>query len=53
MNLKECWKGVDWIHLGQGRDQWRDLANRVMNCEILGSHGGEYEDGCPVGCCNL
>jgi hypothetical protein len=23
----------------------------VMICEILGSHGGEYEDGCILGHC--
>jgi hypothetical protein len=22
-----------------------------MSSEISGSHGGEYEDGCPLGCC--
>jgi hypothetical protein len=22
---------VDWIHLAQGRDQWRALVNTVMN----------------------
>jgi hypothetical protein len=25
------WEGVDWMHLGQGRDQWRGLLNMVMN----------------------
>jgi hypothetical protein len=24
------WGGVDWIHLAQNRDQWRDLVNTVM-----------------------
>jgi hypothetical protein len=24
-------EGVDWIHLAQDRDQWRALANMVMN----------------------
>jgi len=24
-------EGVDWIHLVQGRDQWRDLVNTVKN----------------------
>jgi hypothetical protein len=23
----------------------------VIICEISGSHGGEYEDGCLLGCC--
>jgi hypothetical protein len=32
MDLKELlWKGVDWIHLAQDRDQWRALVNTVMN----------------------
>jgi len=32
MDLWEIgWKGVDWIHLAQDRDQWQDLANMVMN----------------------
>jgi hypothetical protein len=22
-----------------------------LKCEISGSHGGEYEDGCLLGCC--
>jgi hypothetical protein len=26
---------VDWIHLSQGRDQWRELVNTVMNVRIL------------------
>jgi hypothetical protein len=25
------WEVVDWIHLAQDRDQWRTLANTVMN----------------------
>jgi hypothetical protein len=24
------WEGVDWKHLAQERDQWRDLVNTVM-----------------------
>jgi hypothetical protein len=31
-DLKEIQlEGVDWIQLAQGRDQWQDLVNRVMN----------------------
>jgi hypothetical protein len=25
------WDGMDWIDLAQDRDQWRALANMVMN----------------------
>jgi hypothetical protein len=32
MDLREIgWGGIDWIDLPQGRDQWRDLVNTVMN----------------------
>jgi len=32
MDLREIrWEDVDWIHLVQGRDQWRALVNTVMN----------------------
>jgi hypothetical protein len=34
----------DWIQLA-----W----NNLPDCEISGSHGGEYEDGCLLGCCAL
>jgi hypothetical protein len=31
-DLREVgWGCVDWIDLGQDRDQWRDLVNTVMN----------------------
>jgi hypothetical protein len=32
MDLRELgWeRGVDWMHLAQDRDQWRDMVNRVM-----------------------
>jgi hypothetical protein len=29
------WEGADWIHLYQDRDQWRALANMVMNLQVL------------------
>jgi hypothetical protein len=28
------WKGVDWIHLAQDREQWRALVNTVMNLRV-------------------
>jgi hypothetical protein len=32
MDLREIgWGGMDWIDLGQDRDQWRALVNTVMN----------------------
>jgi hypothetical protein len=34
-DLREIvWKGVDWIHLAQDRDQWRGLANTVMDVQV-------------------
>jgi hypothetical protein len=35
MDLKgKTWEGVDWIHLAQDRDQWRDLVNMAMNLRV-------------------
>jgi hypothetical protein len=32
MDLREIgWKGVDWMHLAQDRDQWWADVNTVMN----------------------
>jgi hypothetical protein len=28
------WGGMDWIYLGQDRNQWRALVNMVMNLRI-------------------
>jgi hypothetical protein len=35
LDLKEIGReDVDWIHLDQDRDQWRDVVNTVMNLRI-------------------
>jgi hypothetical protein len=35
MNLRDKgWKGVEWIHLAQDRDQWRAVVSTVMNLRI-------------------
>jgi hypothetical protein len=35
IDLKETgWDGMDWIYLGQDRDQWRALVNTVMNLRV-------------------
>jgi hypothetical protein len=35
MDLREIgWDVMDWIHLSQDRDQWRGLANTVMNLRV-------------------
>jgi len=35
MELREIgWEGVDWIHLAQNSDQWRDFMNTVMNLQL-------------------
>jgi len=37
MNLMETrWEGVDWMHLGQDREQWRAVLNTVMNLLVRG-----------------
>jgi hypothetical protein len=36
MDLREIgWYGMDWIDLAQDMDQWRALANAVMNLRVL------------------
>jgi hypothetical protein len=36
MDLREIgWNGMEWISLGQDRDQWRALVNAVMNLQVL------------------
>jgi hypothetical protein len=35
MDLREIgWGGMDWIDLGQDRDQWMALVNTVMNLRV-------------------
>jgi hypothetical protein len=35
MDLREIgWGSMDWIDLAQDRDQWRVLANTVMNLRV-------------------
>jgi len=32
LDLREIeWKGVDWIHHAQDREEWRAVVNTVMN----------------------
>jgi hypothetical protein len=36
MDLSETrWKGVNYMHLVQNGDQWRDLAKTIMNLRVL------------------
>jgi len=35
MNLNKIgWKRVDWMHPAQYMDQWRALANTIMNFHV-------------------
>jgi hypothetical protein len=35
MDLREIgWENVNWIVLGQDRDQWRALMNTIMNLRV-------------------
>jgi hypothetical protein len=35
MDFREIgWSGMNWIDLNQDRDQWRALANTVMNFRV-------------------
>jgi len=34
-DLREIWwEDVDWIHMAQDRDQWRDLVNTAMKFRV-------------------
>jgi hypothetical protein len=35
MDIREIrWKGVDWMHFTEDRDQWPALVNMVMNLQV-------------------
>jgi hypothetical protein len=35
MDLREIgWEIVGWMHLAQGRDQWRAVVNTIMNFRV-------------------
>jgi hypothetical protein len=35
INLREIgWDGVNWLDIGQVRDQWRALVNIVLNLRV-------------------
>jgi hypothetical protein len=40
---------MDCIHLGQDRDQWRDLVNTAMNLQVPGEAGSFLSSGVTVG----
>jgi hypothetical protein len=35
MDLREIFRGVEWIHLAQDTDRWRAVVNAVMNLRVL------------------
>jgi hypothetical protein len=41
MDIREIgWEVVDWIHMAQERDQWRNLVNTVRTFRF--HKGGEF-----------
>jgi hypothetical protein len=41
---------MDWIDLGQDRDQWKTLVNTVMNLRVpYYSYAGKFLSGCASG----
>jgi hypothetical protein len=49
LDLSEIgWDGMDWIDLGQNRDQWRALVNTVMNLRVA-ENAGKFLSSCTIG----
>jgi hypothetical protein len=49
MYLREIgWDGRDWIDLAQDRDQWRALANTIMNVRVP-LNAGKFLSSCRIG----
>jgi hypothetical protein len=43
MDLREIgWKGVDWMHVTQGRDKWLAFVNTVMNLQVPEKEGNFF-----------
>jgi len=42
--LGKGWEDVNWIHLAEDRDGWRNLVHTVMNLRFGFHKGGEYHD---------
>jgi hypothetical protein len=42
------WDDMDWIDMGQDRDQWRVLVNTVLNLRVP-QNAGEFLSGCTIG----
>jgi hypothetical protein len=35
MDVREIgWDGVDWVDMGQDRNQWRTLVNTILNLRV-------------------
>jgi hypothetical protein len=40
---------MDWIHVDQGRDQWRALVNTLMSLRVP-LDAGKFLSSCTTGC---